>query len=157
MLSDNDIKRLATEELDLPIVGVFSKDLLPKGNDRQVGSYYINLQNHDEGEGTHWTLAKILEDEDGSLKGLYFDSFGFGMPVEVQEFFKGLPPIPFNNRQIQDIETTQCGYYCLYCDYYLQHLRRCEDVEDDYNNFISTWSKNPKDNLKNLKKFFKPL
>ncbi len=157
MLSDNDIERIAREELDLPIVGVFSKDLLPKGNERQVGSYYINLQNHDDGGGTHWTLAKILQDNDGTYKGIYWDSFGIGMPLEVGEFFKGLPPIPYNNRQIQDIDTTQCGYYCLYCDYYLEKLRRCEDIEDDYDNFTKIWSKNTKDNLGKLKKFFKPL
>jgi hypothetical protein len=154
MLSDSDLEKLC-EQLELPIVGVFSKDLLPR--ERQVGSYYINLQNSDDGNGTHWTFAKIVEDDDGEPKAFYFDSFGFGMPKEVEEFLKPFKPIPYNNRQIQNINSTVCGYYCLFCDYYLSKLRKQEDIEDDYENFLSLWSSNPEKNLTLLKSYLKPL
>jgi hypothetical protein len=155
MLSNTDIERIANDELELPIIGVFSKDLLPK--DRYEGSYYINMQNSEDGGGTHWVLAKILKDNDGEHKAIYFDSFGVGMPKEVEAFLSPFKPIPYNNRQIQDLPTTQCGYYCLYCDYYLDNLRRFEDISDDYENFLRLWSGDTKNNLTLLKKLMKPL
>jgi hypothetical protein len=155
MLADSDIEKIATQELDLPIVGVFSKDLLP--TQKREGSYYINMQNSDDGAGTHWVLAKIMKDNDDEYKAIYFDSFGVGMPKEVEEFLSHFKPIPYNNRQIQDLPTTQCGYYCLYCDYYLEHLRKNEDISDDYENFLRLWSGDTKNNLSLLKKLMKPL
>ena len=155
MLSNTDIERIANDELELPIIGVFSKDLLPK--ERYEGSYYINMQNSEDGGGTHWVLAKILKDNDGEHKAIYFDSFGVGMPKEVEAFLSPFKPIPYNNRQIQDLPTTQCGYYCLYCDYYLNNLRRFEDISDDYENFLRLWSGNTKNNLTLLKNLMKPL
>jgi hypothetical protein len=155
MLSNTDIERIANDELELPIIGVFSKDLLPK--ERYEGSYYINMQNSEDGGGTHWVLAKILKDNDGEHKAIYFDSFGVGMPKEVEAFLSPFKPIPYNNRQIQDLPTTQCGYYCLYCDYYLDNLRRFEDISDDYENFLRLWSGDTKNNLTLLKKLMKPL
>lgn len=150
MLSDGDLEKLC-DKLELPIVGVFSKNLLP--SERILGSYYINLQNSDDGAGTHWVFAKIFPDE----KAIYFDSFGVGMPKEVEEFLSPFKPIPFNTRQIQDLPTTQCGYYCLACDYYTENLRTQSNIEDDYENFISIWSGDPKQNLSRLRDFFKPL
>ena len=155
MLSNTDIERIANDELELPIIGVFSKDLLPK--ERYEGSYYINMQNSEDGGGSHWVLAKILKDNDGDHKAIYFDSFGVGMPKEVEAFLSPFKPIPYNNRQIQDLPTTQCGYYCLYCDYYLNNLRRFEDISDDYENFLRLWSGNTKNNLTLLKNLMKPL
>jgi hypothetical protein len=165
MLSNIDIERLA-EKLDLPIIGVFSKDDLPKN--REVGSYYINMQNKDDGDGTHWVLAKIYCDEEREenkvrfgkdlvCNALYFDPFGIDMPKEVKEFLKPFAPIPWNNRQIQSINTTQCGWYCLYCDYYLENESDSKELVVDYSKFLNSWQKNPIENLKLLKKRFKPL
>jgi hypothetical protein len=153
MISNTDIEKLA-DRLELPIVGVFSKNRLP--SDLKEGSYYVNLQDAEDGDGTHWVFAKVV-DTDGDLKAIWFDSFGIGMPKEVEQFLSPLNPIAYNNRQIQDINGSECGYYCLYCDYYLTHLRKFVDLDEDYNNFLSLWSGNPEDNSKLLKKFFKPL
>ena len=62
MLSNFAIERIASK-LDLPIVGVFSKDEL-KDKPRILGSYYINMMDSDktDGEGnngSHWIFAKI--------------------------------------------------------------------------------------------------
>ena len=159
MLSNIDIERLAGK-LDLPIVGVFSKDQLPK--ERYIGSYYINLQNHDDGDGTHWCFFKIFEDRgdndgDTPLGAIYFDSFGVGPPKEVEEFLKPFKPIPYNNRQIQDIDGEVCGWYCIYCDYYLEQMPVTKSLPTDYNNFLSIWSDDKKKNTKLLKEYFKPL
>lgn len=150
MLSNFDIEKLS-DRLKLPIVGVFSKNELPELH--EVGSYYINLQNSDDGNGTHWTFAKIFDDG----CSIYFDSFGLGQPKEVSRFLEDFRPVFCNNRQIQDINTTQCGYYCLFCDYYLTHCRQFDDPREDYNNFLDLWSDNSRDNLTLLKEYFKPL
>ena len=81
-LSNFDIEEIC-KELKLPIVGVYSKDEL-KGIDKYEGSYYVNMQNSDEGDGTHWVFMYI--DKDG--KALYFDSFGLPPPIEIEELLK---------------------------------------------------------------------
>jgi hypothetical protein len=170
MLSNFDIEKIC-RKLDLPIIGVFSKDLLPK--ERKIGSYYVNLQNHDEGEGTHWVLAKIYSDDEReniehiatNKKGkqvyrvgaLYFDPFGLDMPKEVEEFLSPFKPIPYSNRQIQGLKQEECGWYCIGCDYSLEHKQDEDTYLDDYNKFITLWSDKPATNLRYLKALFKPL
>jgi hypothetical protein len=165
MLSNFDIERIA-DDLDLPIIGVFSKNELPK--EREVGSYYINLQSSNEGDGTHWTLAKIYCDEereenkvrsgeDLMCEALYFDPYGLDMPIEVADFLKPFKPIPYNNRQIQGVNQTECGWYCLLTDYTLEHKQKGETYLEDYNKYLASWSKNPVDNLKMLKIRFRPI
>ena len=87
---------------NLPINGVFSKDLLPS---LKKGFYIINIQNHDEGSGTHWTCL-YYDDKDN----IYFDSFGFAAPMEIQRHLKSYS---YNDKQIQNIDSTSCGYYCI--------------------------------------------
>jgi len=169
MLTNFDIERIANK-LDLPIVGVYSKDELANVK-KKIGSYYINMQDSDKGSGTHWVLAKIYSDEerddensssssdseDEKFKSLYFDSFGLGMPIEVSNFLKPFRPVYCNNRQIQNIASTQCGWYCLACDYYLEHAQHSKTYLDDYGKFINIFSDNPTKNLTILKALFKPL
>jgi hypothetical protein len=165
MLSNFDIERIC-RKLDLPIVGVFSKDELQYQHKR-IGSYYINMQNSNEGEGTHWVLAKIYDDdsrdEENDKKevhkvgALFFDPFGIDMPKEVEEFLSPFKPIPYNNRQIQSINTSQCGWYCISCDYALEHKSHSDTYLEDFEKYIALWSDEPSKNLKLLKSFFKPL
>ena len=165
MLTNFDIERIA-RKLKLPIVGVYSKDELFDMN-RHIGSYYINMENSNDGDGTHWVLAKIYDDderneEDASKQthkvgAVYFDPFGLDMPKEVERFLSPFKPIPYNNRQIQSIRTTQCGWYCLACDYALEHKQYDDTYLEDFEKFIALWSSRPEDNLKLLKSFFKPL
>lgn len=170
MLSNFDIEKIC-RKLKLPIVGVFSKDQLPK--EHKVGSYYINLQNSNEGNGTHWVLAKIYCDDErnnietiatdkkGKRKyrcgALFFDPFGLDMPKEVSEFLSPFKPIPYSNRQIQGLRQEECGWYCISCDYSLEYKQNDETYKEDFEKFISLWSDEPSKNLKILKALFKPL
>lgn len=169
MISNFDIEKIC-DKLDLNLVGVFSKDKLPK--ERKIGSYYINLQNHDEGEGSHWVFCKIYNDDERNNEetitlidndrvyrcgALYFDAFGLDMPKEVEEFLKPFKPIPFNNRHIQNIRSEVCGWYCIACDYALTHKQNSSSYLEDYEKFINMWNDEPNRNLKILKAFFKPL
>jgi len=169
MLSNFDIERICNI-LELPIVGVFSKDRLPQ--ERKIGSYYVNLQNHNEGEGSHWVMFKIYCDDEREQEtittdkkgkrvyrcgALYYDSFGFDMPKEVERFLEPFKPIPFNNRQIQGIKQEECGWYCIACDYALEYKQYGETYLDDFQKFLALWSDEPASNLRMLKAFFKPL
>lgn len=86
--------------------GVFSKDRLPtklKNN----WWYIINLQNHDEGEGTHFTCFKYGK----SIE--YYDSYGFPPPLQILKLERKIGDIKWSNKQIQDINSTACGWYCI--------------------------------------------
>ena len=163
MLTNFNIEKIA-DKLHLPIVGVFSKNELANTK-RQIGSYYINMQDSDKGEGSHWVLAKIYTDEEidsdedddeVEVRALYFDSFGLGMPKEVASFLSPFKPIYCNNRQIQSIRTTECGWFCLICDYILEHQKNGTYLED-YGKFLNLWNDDTTKNLTLLKKIFKPL
>ena len=161
MLTNFDIERVANK-LDLPIVGVYSKDELANIK-RKIGSYYINMQDSDEGAGTHWVLAKIYtdddtdeEDDEVETKALYFDSFGLGMPKQVAKFLSPFKPVYCSNRQIQSIRTTQCGWFCLICDYMLEN-KKSNTYLEEFSDFLDIWDDDTTKNLTTLKKLFKPL
>jgi len=167
MLTNFDIERIA-HKLDLPIIGVYCKDELIN-IERKVGSYYINHMSSIDGNGSHWVLAKIYSDDeryndssdDDSVEcvcnAIYFDPFGLGMPKEISAFLKPFNPVYCNNRQIQSTITSQCGWYCLACDYVLEKKKHSKTMLEDYEKFIEIWSDDTKKNLTKLKALFKPL
>ena len=58
MITNFDIEELSSR-LNLPLIGIVNKDrldTLPK----DLGSYYINMQNYDAGEGTHWSMLVYI-------------------------------------------------------------------------------------------------
>jgi hypothetical protein len=171
MLTNFDIERIC-KKLDLPIVGVFSKNEL-YNVPRRVGSYYINLMddNKVDGEGnngSHWVFAKIYCDVDREesdseddkprlCHALYFDAFGFGMPKAVSDFLKPFKPVYCNNREIQNINSTECGWYCICCDYVLEAWMNGKTYLEDYEKFLSLWNKDVKKNLPILKKIMRKI
>jgi len=171
MLTNFDIERIC-KKLDLPIVGVFSKNEL-YNIPRKIGSYYINLMDDDkvDGEGnngSHWVFAKIYSDADREesdseddkprlVHALYFDAFGFGMPKSVSDFLKPFKPVYCNNREIQNINSTECGWYCIVCDYILEEWQDGETYLDDYSKFLNLWNKDVKKNLTILKSLLKKI
>ena len=104
-LSNIDITRILGES-DITINGVLSKDLLP--HEIQSGWYIINLENHNDGGGTHWTC--FYKSPDNGTDSIYFDSFGFDAPEHLH---KSLGVYEYNNQEIQDIESSCCGYFCI--------------------------------------------
>lgn len=87
--------------------GVFSKDLLP--SKLQQGWYIINMEDHDKGNGTHWVALNY-----GREFTEYFDSFGFPPPKEVLRAV-GDTNLIRNRKQIQDFNSSACGWYCIAC------------------------------------------
>ena len=88
----------------ITINGVFSKDLLP--DVLKEGWYIINLQNHNKGDGTHWTCFCVND----LGRNQYWDSFGFDCPKHLHQ---NLKPYDFNNREIQNLQSSACGYFCI--------------------------------------------
>jgi hypothetical protein len=147
MLSDIQIDDFE-KYLGLPLVGCFSKDLLP--DEKQIGDYYINLQNSTDGDGTHWTFAKIFDNK----QAVYFDPFGVFMPEEVRQFLKPFAPVAYNTRQIQAIEQETCGHYCEACSYFLKYdFDKRKSVVENFYDFINMFSDNHHSNNKILKEY----
>jgi hypothetical protein len=95
--------------------GVYSKDQLPtlessdsiKSKTLERNKFYIiNLQDADAGNGTHWTVFFYNK----PLTSIYYDSFGFIAPLEVQAKIK---PYIYNDKEIQNYKSSACGYYCI--------------------------------------------
>jgi hypothetical protein len=102
-LSNFDIDEILNK-YNIKYNGIFSKDKLP--SKLLNGFYVINLQHSKLGGGTHWTsLYKI---NDGY--SLYYDSFGF---PAAQDIVDKLHCYDYNNKDIQDINSSSCGYYCI--------------------------------------------
>ena len=57
MLSNIDLEELS-KHYKLPLIAVTMKDELP--NKLQNGNYIINLQSSTQGNGTHWTALKVI-------------------------------------------------------------------------------------------------
>ena len=102
-LSNIDITNILRAQ-GIEINGIFMKDELPKK--LKKGFYVVNLaSNSDNNGGTHWTTLYY-----SSADSFYFDAFGFIAPMEVD---KRLKSYVYNTSQIQDINSTACGFYCI--------------------------------------------
>ena len=101
----------------------------------------MNLQNSNEGGGTHWTCFKSIN---GSKIIEYFDAMGFSPPLEVYERAKG--DILYSERQIQDINATTCGWFCIADKGY-------ETPKSHFDKFINMFSNNTHINDKILSKY----
>jgi hypothetical protein len=127
--------------------GIFSKDLLP---DALVNGWYIiNLENHDEGNGTHWTCLKITNDR----MNIYFDSFNFVAPESVDE---KIMPYIYNDKQIQDVTSSACGWYCVACMHYMEKHNTIGDYLA-FKDFINMFSKNQDYNDGILHRYFSSI
>lgn len=153
MLNSDEIQDFEVS-LGMDFVGVFSKDELPLPP-IQAGDYYINLQDHDEGNGTHWTFFKIFDKGNKkNWKAIYFDPFGVYMPEEVRSFLKPFAPIAVNNRQIQGLTQETCGHYCKACAYFMTFdYNKKKTINENFYDFINMFSDNTDNNNKILKEY----
>jgi len=147
MLSDVDIRDFF-DDCKLPLIDIVSKDRLP--NKKYIGDYVINMQNEEDGHGTHWVYAMIPSN---GKTALYWDSFGVFPPEEVKQFLHPLK-IMFNTRQIQDINSECCGHYCEALAYFMKYdADPKKTIENNYNDFIEMFSDDTKKNDKILKEY----
>lgn len=84
--------------------GVYSADMLPKNP-------HLLVCNTDESKkpGTHWVAIYINE----SGIGEFFDSFGRPPDARFERYMNvNCRRWIFNNKQLQSLISTFCGYYC---------------------------------------------
>ena len=126
-------------QLDYCFGGVYSKDQLPK--DLTWTKFYIvNMQDHDEGNGTHWTAFYYNK----PLTSIYFDSFGFVAPTDVEN---RINPYVFNDADVQDYNSSACGYFCIA---FIKFLHNKTDTQEAYKTFLKLFKLNTLKNDKIL-------
>ena len=133
-LSNSDIIRVL-KDMGIEINGVYNRDDLPQ---LREGFYVINLDSS-SGKGTHWTAFYYHP-----LHSIYFDPFGFPAPEEVQ---KRIKPYIFNDRDIQDIDSTACGYYDIG---FIKYLYQKPDKDKYFEAFLNRFSDDTQKNDKVL-------
>lgn len=142
MLTNFDLEEIC-EDNGYDLIGVYSKNELP--TQPMPGSYIVNMQDSDDGQGTHWVVFKIFPNK----KCCYSDSFGTLMPIEIANFLKPFKPVATNNRHIQDVKSTYCGFFCLsFIKYFNNFNYKKNDVFEAYDDYLNCFSNNPKQNDK---------
>lgn len=124
-LSNKELFEIS-KKMNIPLKNIFTKDMIPK--DLNHGYYIINLQSSNEGNGTHWTC--FLKDIDDMI--YYMDAFGFPAPNELPQ------PYIYENKQIQNINTSSCGYYCLG---FIKYTNQFKDKLKGYKSFSNLFNK----------------
>jgi hypothetical protein len=109
-LTDGELVRLL--RADHKFVGkIYMKDELPDTLEKNKW-YIINLQNSDEGSGTHWVCFKTPALKEPMI---YFDPLiGGDPPIEVLEHAKK-SGVQFHMMEIQNENSTACGWFCVAC------------------------------------------
>jgi len=165
MLTDSDIDAYMHKLKIKDYHGCYIKDELPnlpEGSSRVIGNvvpyelnkgfYVINLNGQ-----SHWTCLYKDIDEYGNNSYLYFDSFGFPAPTEVEQAIKrdnmGRNTNYFSmENQLQDITHTSCGFYVIgWCKF----LNLKKDKIKAYQDFIKKFTNDPSQNDVILKKMIK--
>ena len=96
------------------------------------GYYVINLNGQ-----SHWTCLM----KDGN-KYYYFDSFGF---VPSQEVEDQIGEYIYSDQDIQHINSTSCGWFCVIWMKYMQEHKH-KNKEICYSSFLKLFSKDSKKN-----------
>ena len=127
VLSDKDIYEILDFH-KIKINGIFQKDCI---HELKPGFYVINLQSSSHGNGTHW--CGLYFDKN---KSLWYDSYGFNCPVEIQNL---LSKYEYNAFHIQNIDSSSCGYYVIAFIKFLYHKK---DKEKAFETFINLFKPN---------------
>lgn len=120
-LSNIDLKVLLSNK-KLNYIGSVSKDklmtyVLPKI--RSSTSFIVNLQNSEDGSGTHWVMCYYIKLNDRQII-YYFDPMGQIYPMAVDEFAEYMSKL-FNEIEtkliyspvdIQKYGSASCGWWC---------------------------------------------
>ena len=88
----------------------------------------INLNTSNE-PGSHWVC---VFDGPSQEEVVYFDSFGVGPPKQIQKFMnkcakKSGKKMVYSSMQLQTLNTSSCGWWCMYI---LTHLDKGYTYDD---------------------------
>lgn len=125
----------------------------------QVGSYVINLaDSHDGTGGTHW-VSFFIELINDVHHVVYFDPFGLAPPEIIKHYIQKIDDdIIYNTEQIQNENSSICGWFCLYWVYYMNKMKKQEkNIYKRYKLFLKLFSSRPEDNRTLLQEYLNPL
>ena len=133
-----------SKKYKLDLIGVYEKDTIPKKVVQ--GWYIINMQNHNQGNGSHWVCFKYSNDS------VYIDSFGVVPPIEIINALHGR--FIYNRMQIQDYENEDCGLFCICAMLFWSQFKMSSNAKilDAYNKLFVN---KPKVNTIIMKNFLK--
>ena len=140
MLTDTDIDNYMHKMKIKDYHGCYIKDELPELN---KGFYVINLNGQ-----SHWTCLYKDYDEYGNNYYLYYDSFGFPAPIEVEKAIQkdnmGRKTDYFSmENQLQDVDHTSCGFYVIgWCKFLNNKKNKIKAYQDFITKFTEDSSKN---------------
>ena len=127
-LSDTELEELVQHYNIKNYHGAHIDDKLPKK--LYNGYYIINLNGH-----SHWTV--LLKE---GRRCYYFDSFGFLASQEVED---QIGEYIWSDVQLQNINSSSCGYFCIG---WMMWMQKNKNKELAYDNFLKLFSKNYKKN-----------
>ena len=140
LLTSYDIEELCRRH-DIKMNHIYCRDEIPEH--LHNGWYILNLDRA-SGQGTHWCCWYY-----GDNNNLYFDSFGFPPPKELEHRLK---TYTYNTKKIQNLNSDSCGWFCLMC------IKYCEDRGNGprpFNQYLSLFSDKSATNEKILENFFR--
>jgi hypothetical protein len=107
------------------------------------GCGIVNLDSH-LGEGTHFTLWMNIPNQKNVM---YFDSFGVVPPENVARWLKTSGRhIAYSSSQVQPIESSLCGYFCVYV--------AAETLKHGFYDTLESFSTDPATNERMIIKYF---
>ena len=128
-LSTKDILDIC-ENKKLSLNGVYLQDDIP--SQLKKGFYIINLQSKKtKGNGTHWCIFYFDKQE-----SYYFDPMGFIAPEYIH---KRIKPYIYCDKQVQSIDTSSCGFYCIA---FIIFLSNNSNKNNGFKTFINMFSNN---------------
>lgn len=126
-LTDGDLYELA-HKYKIAINSIKNKD---EFSSFREGNYIINLNG-----SSHWTC--LIRRGDNVC---YFDSFGVLAPLDVEQVItKVAPNYAYNTDEIQGINQSSCGYYCLACLKFMKDTNE-DNVYQFFDAFLGLFSK----------------
>jgi hypothetical protein len=131
--SDIQLKQLA-DELGLNLIYVGFAENLPA--DAKNGCYIINLGDFDRG-GTHWTCLYIEKPN-----GFYYDSYAGAPEDKVIQWLEqnGIKNLIWNDYfQMQKLEETLCGIYCIIFLYHMTYNKK-KSLMDRFKDFTKNFT-----------------
>jgi hypothetical protein len=148
MITNFNLEKLA-KFYKLPLVCISMKDELPPKP--KEGCYIINMQSSTAGSGTHWVAFFFFKNI-----CYYFDSFGASPPLEIINFIKKEKGshLLFNNFILQDLKSSQCGYFALAFLLYMYANRQKSNLKEVFNEFVNNFADDTTKNDDILKSFF---
>ena len=117
MSTNTELEKIARGH-GIYLKGIFLNNEI--GNLKAAPGFYIfNLDRKKTNgdSGTHWVCAYCLPG-----LALYCDSFGQPPTMEVENWLNtGFHMFKYTNRQVQDLDSDQCGLFCLSFGAAIQH------------------------------------